>query len=227
MNFWLRNSILGVLLIALAYAFLANQDFLLSLDGSMAQVDDSAMTDTTSENKENGKVEPEKKPAVKKSTNAAAAGLSKFYANIYGDSDKNGPKIRNNVIFLPDPKGDLVKLLQVREMVVRPYRKNWRGSVESRPFRKGETLYQKLAEFAGKEGLEVFWWLNRDFIIKDPFRIEKDILKTAFKVGNAVEGHFHDGISTYFCYRQRAIVLIEEPITYLEEECVFLGANAY
>ncbi|MGL1955894.1 MAG: toxin co-regulated pilus biosynthesis Q family protein [Colwellia sp.] len=225
MNFWLRNAILGVILIALAYAFFANQDFLLSLDGSMAQVDSTTMTNTPIIDQK--KIKPIAQAPIKKSTNAAAVGLSKFYASIYGDKDKNGPKIRNNVIFLPDPKGDLVKLLQAREMVVRPYRKNWRGGVESRPFRKGETLYQKLAEFAGQEGLEVLWWLNRDFIIKVPFRIEKDILKTAFKVGNAIEGHFNDGVSTYFCYRQRAIVLINNPIEYLKEECIFLGANAY
>lgn len=221
MSFWLRNLVLGLILAALAVAFFMNQDFLLSLDGSTAQVDSSDIDTTESE------ATTKAKPATKKVTNAAAVGLSKFYAKLYGDMDDDAPKIRNNVIYLPNPKGDLVKLLQAREMVVRPYRKNWRGSVESRPFRKGETLYQKLAEYSEQEGLEIIWWLNRDFIVKDPFRIEKDLLKTAFKIGKAVEGHFQDGISIYFCNRQRTVVLVNNPPEYLDEECTLLVTTAY
>jgi len=116
----------------------------------------------------------------------------------------------------------LVKILQAREMVVRPYRKNWRGTKSSRPFRKGETLYQKLAEYSSGDGLEVIWWLNKDFIVKDPFRIDKNILKTAKQIGQAVAGHFQEGINSYFCYRQRTLVFINEPLKYLEEECILL-----
>ncbi len=209
MGFWIRNGILAVLLIALAAAFFANQDYLLSLDGSSEAA-----------------VAAPEKPANKyqqgrKSDNAAAEGLSSFYAKIYGsDIDKKGPKIRNNIIFLPDPQGDLVKILQAREMVVRPYRKNWHGTTASRPFRKKQTLYQKLAEYAAEDGLEVIWWLNRDFIVKDPFRIEKDILKMAYQVGEAVSGHFPEGIVSYFCYRQRTLVFINEAPVYLDEECL-------
>lgn len=215
MGFWIRNIILAVLLIGLAWAFFANQDYLLSLDGTLETQQQVATSETGAA-----------KPTVKyqqgrKLDNAAAEGLSNFYAKIYGSSiDKKGPKIRNNIIFLPDPQGDLVKILQAREMVVRPYRKTWRGSTASRPFRKQQTLYQKLAEYAAEDGLEIIWWLNRDFIVKDPFRIEKDILKTAYQVGEAVSGHFPEGIVSYFCYRQRTLVFINEAPAYLDEECL-------
>jgi len=224
MGFWIRNGILAVLLIGLAWAFFANQDYLLSLDAGTATQSQSMTTDTAEA--ANTADAPAEKLAGdyqqgKKLNNAAAEGLSNFYAKIYGSGiDDKGPKIRNNIIFLPDPQGDLVKILQAREMVVRPYRKNWHGTTTSRPFRKKQTLYQKLAEYAAEDGLEVIWWLNRDFIVKDPFRIEKDILKTAYQVGEAVSGHFPEGIVSYFCYRQRTLVFINEAPAYLNDECL-------
>jgi len=233
MGFWVRNIIFAIILIALAYGFFANQDLLLSLDGAFEQ---EAATEVVPLK------EPTPKPATttttttksqyqqsKKTANAAAEGLSNFYAKIYGDGiDKKGPRIRNNVIFLPDPRGDLLEILQTREMIVRPYRASWQGTTASRAFRKGETLYQKLAEYAGQEGLEIIWWLNMDFIIKDAFRIDKNILKTAYQIGEAVSGHFPEGISSFFCYRQRTLVFINEAPDYLHEECVVLKPkNAY
>ena len=231
MNFWLRNIILGVFLAVLAWLFFANQDFLLSLDGSLGNVkDDSVITTETIVDPAPEEVAVESKTTLyqqgRTSSNPAAVGLSKFYANLHGDMDGKGPKIRNNIVYLPDPKGDLAKLLQAREMVVRPYNKNWQGSIESRPFRKGETLNQKLVEYSEKDGVELIWWLNRDYVVKDPFRIEKDILKTTFQVAKAIEGHFESGLSIFFCNRQRAIVVIEKaPQPFLDEECILLASE--
>jgi len=229
MNFWLRNLVLGLILTALAWAFFANQDFFLSLDGSLGKVDESAINST--EGSETATSQVAKSPQSKyqqgrSSTNTAAVGLSKFYANLHGDMDNKGPKIRNNIVYLPEPKGDLSKLLQARELVVRPYKKNWQGRIESRPFRRGQTLNQKLSEYSEKDGVELIWWLNRDYVVKDPFRIEKDILKTTFLVAKAVEGHFESGLSIFFCNRQRAIVVIESsPQPFLDEECILLASD--
>ena len=126
MNFWLRNIILGLFLTALAWAFFANQDFLLSLDGPSEKVTETTISSNEAATKSSPQKSKKKASAYQQgrtSTNAAAAGLSKFYANLYGDMDSKGPKIRNNIVYLPEPKGDLVELLQAREMVVRPYKK--------------------------------------------------------------------------------------------------------
>ena len=232
MNFWLRNIILGLLLTVLAWGFFANQDFLLSLDGSLGKVDQSAISSSVTSvtpQPQQAKSSANNYQQSRTSTNAAAIGLSRFYANLHGDMDGKGPKIRNNIVYLPEPKGDLTKLLQAREMVVRPYKKNWQGSIESRPFRRGETLNQKLAEYSDKDGIDLIWWLNRDYVVKDPFRIEKDILKTSFQVAKAIEGHFESGLSIFFCNRQRAIVIIESaPQPFLDEECILLASeNSY
>ena len=231
MNFWLRNIILGVFLTVLAWLFFANQDFLLSLDGSLGITEENSIKTTeTVVDSTPKEVVVESKTALyqqgRSSGNAAADGLSKFYANLHGDMEGKGPKIRNNIVYLPDPKGDLAKLLQAREMVVRPYNKNWQGSIESRPFRTGETLNQKLVEYSEKDGIDLIWWLNRDYVVKDPFRIEKNILKTTFQVAKAIEGHFESGLSIFFCYRQRAVVVIESaPQPFLDEECILLASE--
>jgi len=232
MNFWLRNIILGFFLAVLAWGFLANQDLLLSLNASLGEdeeVDSITKEETAVTASKQTKAKTKKAQQGKESNNAAALGLSKFYANLHGDMNGKGPKIRNNIVYLPDVKGDLEKILQAREMIVRPYKKHWVGRVESRPFRPGETLNQKLVEYAEKDGIELIWWLNRDYVVKDAFRIEKDLLKTSFQVAKAIEGHFQSGLSIFFCYRQRAIVVIESaPQPFLDEDCTLLkGNNAY
>lgn len=104
MGFWVRNIIIAIILIGLAFAFYANQDFLLSLKGSFEQEAATEVAQTK---------EPKPKyQQGRKSTNAAAEGLSNFYAKTYGDGiDEKGPRIRNNIIFLPDPLGNLVEIL--------------------------------------------------------------------------------------------------------------------
>jgi hypothetical protein len=223
MNFWLRNIIFGSILITLAFLLFDNQEVLFP-----ASENDRTVSEEVAVIKPSDKATMAKKaPTTKsKSKNAAAEGLSRFYANLHGDDDSSGPKIRNNIVYLPEPKGDIVKLLEARRMVTRPLRQNWRGSNVNHPFRLGETLFQKLSEYANDEGLEVIWWLNRDFLVKDPFRINKEIIKTAFQVGKAVEGHFQEGIDVYFCYKQRALVLINLDIPYLDEECILLPAKS-
>lgn len=217
MIFWIRNIIFGSVLIALVFLLFDNQELLFTAEES-TQSEEVVAIDPS----DKATIKKPPKTTVKKSKNAAADGLSRFYANLHGDDNSKGPRIRNNIVYLPDPKGDIVKLLEARRMVTRPLRKTWRGSNENHPFRLGETLFQKLSEYANSEGLEVIWWLNRDFVVKDPFRINKEIIKTAYQVGKAVEGHFEEGINVYFCNQQRALVLINLPIPYLDEECILL-----
>ncbi len=224
MNFWLRNIILGTILIGLAAALLLNQDLLFSL--SQGAVDDIGKTSSNVDDKRVVEVvvDPSDKSVVRpsKSKNAAADGLSRFYANLHGDSDEKGPRIIKNIVYLPEPKGDLEKILEARRLITRPLRKNWTGRTENHPFRLGETLFQKLSQYSQDNGLETIWWLNRDFLVKDAFRVNKDILTTAYQVGKAIEGHFENGLSIYFCNKQRAIVLIEYTIPYLINECILL-----
>lgn len=227
MSFWLRNIVLAGILIVLAYLLFDNQEALFSIAEQGAEESSAILTSEASDDATQSPVKkPKQKATSKKSNNAAADGLSRFYASINPDMNTKGPRIRNNVVFLPDPSGNLVKILEARKMVTRPYRKSWQGNTESRAFRTGQTILQKLSEYANQEGLEIIWWLNRDFIIKGPFRIEKNILETSFQLGRSVEGHFENGIKVFFCYRHRTLVFIDVPIDYLTAECKMLQSKS-
>jgi hypothetical protein len=220
MYFWLRSIIIGSILIVLAFLLFDNSEGLFTSSN-----DESVIIKKVAVIKPSDKATmpvAEVPSTIKKTNNAAADGLSRFYANLHGDDSSTGPKVRNNIVYLETPKGDIVKLLEARRLVTRPLKKNWRGRNDNFPFRLGETLFQKLYEYANTEGLEVIWWLDKDFLVKDPFRINKDILKTAYQVGKAVEGHFPEGIKVYFCNQQRALVLINLVEPYLDEECILL-----
>ena len=52
--------------------------------------------------------------------------------------------------------------------------------------------------------------------------INKDIIDTAYQVGLAIEGHFQNGLFSYFCHQQRALVFIDKERSYLNEECIKL-----
>lgn len=222
MGFWIRNIVFGCILATLAYYFFANQDLLLSFGG------DTVSSAPQSIEKLDTVAAPQEKASeeTQKTENKAATGLSKFYANINGDPNVKTPTIRNNIVYLPELEDDLELLLDDRKKVVRPYPKNWQGSIESRPFRLGETIHEKLAEYAKEEKLAVFWRLNRDYVVKDAFRINKTILKTALQLGQGINGHFQNGVSIYFCYSSRSIVVIEGTKSYLDERCSLLKSNS-
>ncbi|MGB1263471.1 MAG: TcpQ domain-containing protein, partial [Cognaticolwellia sp.] len=225
----------GAIIIALAVALFINRELLFSLgqddtDNTVASTEDLHQQQAkANEEKQEDRAKAldnknNKQSVVRpsKSKNAAAEGLSRFYANVHGEMDEDGVKIRNNIVYLPEPKGDLEKILEARRLITRPLRQNWTGKTDNHPFRQGETLFQKLSEYAKANGLEIIWWLNRDFLVKDAFRINKNIISTSYQIGNAIEGHFENGLSVYFCYQQRTIVLIDNTPSYLVNECLLL-----
>ena len=221
MKFWLRNIILGLILIGLASALMLNTEPLFSTSQEPADKVVATTVDTYQAEQVESLIQEETLDA-EKSTNAAADGLSNYYASIRGDMTGDDPKIRNNIVYLAEPKGDLEKILTARALITRPLPKNWTGETDNHPFRLGETLFGKLSEYAGDNNLQVIWWLNRDFVVKNAFRINKDIVTTSYQVGKAIEGHFETGLSIYFCYQQRTIVVIEHDTAYLEKECLLL-----
>jgi len=234
MGFWLRKTIFGAILIIIAVVSLSNLDFFFKLKNDLfdspakVNIKPSKLEQTTPA--KGTSTPPSKKPDTKtidNNSNAAAVGLSNFYASINPSLSTSGPKVRHGVVFLPEPTGNLETLLSARAKVMRPFPESWQGDKQNRPFRKNHTLYQKLDEYAKQQGLELVWWLNKDLLIKDPFRINKEILATAFQIGQAMSGHFQNGVFTYFCYKQRSIVLVEGKHKYLDKHCRLLNYNQY
>ncbi|QOL26931.1 TcpQ domain-containing protein [Thalassotalea sp. LPB0316] len=229
MTFWIRNLIFGAILAGVAYVLLANLDMISDFANSFTQSTEQKSEDDTQETFKTDAA-PTAKPTPesqdeRKSSNRAAEGLSNFYASIRPGLDGKGPVIRKNIVYLNQPEGSLEDILEARKMITRPYRKNWRGDRENRPFRTGETLYQKLDEYGQQQGLEIVWWLDKDFIVKDPFRIDRNIVRTSYQIGKAIEGHFENGVDVYFCHQHRNITLISGENNYLAQNCTLLDAQ--
>lgn len=224
MMFWIRNILFLIILLALGYYLIANQETLFAEKVEVEQTAEEILAEK--EDEEQVIHSNDKAPSfTKEPKNAAAAGLSKFYANLRGTDEDDGPRVRNNVVYLPPPSGDLVQILEAKRLVTRPLRRNWQSARENLAFRVGFTLNQKLTEYAENNGLEVFWWIDKDFLIKDPFRINKDIIQAAYQITKGVEGHFQDGLKAYFCYRHRSLVVVQEDFEYLDEQCQLLDGS--
>lgn len=235
MNNLVRNIILAAIVLVVALVLwlivLPNfQDEPQSMSKTTMHVhkdQSAAMTKTAKEMKQETMQQEtmQKEKMVKepeKIENAAAKGLSRFYANLYGDESGDGPVIRNNIVYLPDPKGDIEEILKARERNNEPLRPSWEGNTKTHPFRKGETLFDKLSEYAKESNIEIIWWINRDLVVKDTFRINENIMTTAYQIGRAIEGHFENGLRVYFCHKQSAIVFISKSNSYVKKECLLL-----
>jgi hypothetical protein len=223
MKFWLKHLFVGAFLLAIALLLLNNQQWVYEqLQYVVADdnnSDDSAIDSEALEQELKETAEQVKKKLTTEPVNKAAEGLSNFYAKINPDYGGKGPRVINNIVYLDDPSINIDKYLRDRKRVVTSISEHWQGARDNRPFRAGETVYQKLLEYTTEQGVELIWYLNRDFVIKSPFRIDKTITRTAYQVGNSISGHFPMGVTVFFCHDHRAIVLIEEPSSYLYEEC--------
>ncbi|GHE84279.1 TcpQ domain-containing protein [Thalassotalea profundi] len=224
MMFWIRSVGLALILVVLAYYLFANKEVLFTEVATETLTTEEVLADKAQadESLHNEAEEPE---IIKKQKNAAAEGLSRFYANLRGTDEESGPRVKNNVVYLPEPKGDLVDILIAKKMVTRPLRSNWRSNNKNAAFRVGFTLNQKLSEYAQESGLEVIWWLDKDFLVKDPFRINKDIVQMTYQISQAIQGHFEEGIKAYFCNQHRTLIITEKSYEYLDEECILLDGS--
>lgn len=222
--FWIRIIGFALILAVLGYFLIANKEVLFTEVATETLSTEEILADK--EQADESVHVPEEQPVVaKKRTNAAAEGLSRFYANLRGTDEDSGPRVKNNIVYLPEPKGDLVDILIAKKMVTRPLRSNWRSSDKNAAFRIGYTLNQKLTEYAKETGLDVIWWLDKDFLVKDPFRINKDIVQMTYQISRAVAGHFPNGVKAYFCNQHRTLIITEQDYEYLDEECVLLDGS--
>ncbi|GAB0111439.1 TcpQ domain-containing protein [Pseudoalteromonas distincta] len=157
----------------------------------------------------------------KESTNAAANGLSRFYKSIRSkiNEDKERDKY---VLDLDKPEQSLDRILSARGRKVEPMSVNWGGKVKARRFERGFTLREVLTDYAKKEDIELYWYLNKDYVIKDHFRVDGDFITTLYKVSRSINNDFVNEVHTFFCYKQRAAIITELPSEYVRSNCVRL-----
>ncbi len=198
MWFWIRNLTLGTILIIAAYVMLNFEDFTfptLKLGG-----------DNQSQSSNDDDVNP------------AAKGFSDFYSNFRGtlSSGKQGDFVLDST----PPAGTVSEELTARRSVVKPGSKSWTGAVKSRPFAKGETLKTRLSSYAKQEGLELFWYLDKDYVVKYQINEEANFIDTLYKVAEALDSDFSQSVSAWYCPNERAAIITDKQEPYLTANCI-------
>lgn len=150
--------------------------------------------------------------------NTAARGFSEFYSKIRGNQAGRNDQSDFH-ISLPDTSGQLSRNLAQRGREVLPAPANWQGLVTDRRFREGESLKTTLSNYARSEGIELYWTLTRDYVIKQYFQTDTTLLGTVHNIGKAIAPDFAEPVLTYFCPKERAAVITNRLTPYLQQNC--------
>ncbi len=155
---------------------------------------------------------------IKNSKNAAAEGLSRFYSSIRTQVNKSQERDKY-VLKLPSPEVNIDAALTQRAKIVEPSTPNWSGEIIPRRFETGTTLKDVLSDYAQSEDVVLYWYLSKDYVVKDHFRVDSTFTSALYQVGRAINDDFENEVYTFFCYRQRAAVITELPSEYVREHC--------
>lgn len=156
----------------------------------------------------------------KDSANVAAEGFSDFYAKIRGSIADGAKELSKFKLSLPDTSNRLTQQLQQRANIVAPGDANWRGQITDRRFREGDTIKTKLTEYSQAEGIELFWTLPRDYVVKHYFQTDTTLIETIHEVAVAIAPDFESPVSAYYCPRERAAVITDKPNEHLQNNCM-------
>ena len=154
----------------------------------------------------------------KETVNTAARGFSEFYSKIRGNQAGSRDQSEFHIT-LPDTSGQLSRNLAQRGREVLPAPANWQGLVTDRRFRAGESLKTTLSDYARSEGIELYWTLTRDYVIKQYFQTDTTLLGTVHTIGKAIAPDFAEPVLTYFCPNERAAVITNRLTPYLQQHC--------
>lgn len=156
----------------------------------------------------------------KDSANVAAEGFSEFYGKIRGSLADGARELSKFKLTLPDTSDQLTRQLQQRSQIVIPGDINWRGQVTDRRFREGDTVKTKLSEYARSEGIELFWTLPRDYVVKHYFQTDTSLITTIHEVAVAIAPDFQSPVMAYYCPRERAAVITDKTNPHLQQHCI-------
>lgn len=153
------------------------------------------------------------------SDNPAAAGLSRFYEGIKSKF-RNSSSREKFIIELGEPDPTLALQLQQRKKdVIEPLNEKWNGDPKPRRFTKGNTLKNTLSDYAKQENITLYWHLNKDYVVKHDFRIDKSFTSALRQVAVAIDNEFEYDLQTFFCHNERAAIITEKPAPYIRNNC--------
>lgn len=156
--------------------------------------------------------------------NAAADGFSRFYQNFRNSLQQDSKS--DFVIKQRDTSEELVLLLRRREQQVIPANTNWRGASTRRRFQAGVTLKDSLQSYAQQEQMVLFWTLPRDYVIKQFFETNGNMLDTLQQMVVTISPDFTKPVYGYFCPKSRALVITDLNDPFLTQHCTATGPSA-
>ncbi len=102
---------------------------------------------------------------------------------------------------------------------------NWRGSFERRSFSEGSTLFTESQAHVLKNGMNLIWSLNQDFIVKHRFVSENTVAGMLSEIASAVDANFVNTVKVYFCDANSTFVVTDKKDDYLVANCKLFEDN--
>lgn len=154
--------------------------------------------------------------------NAAADGFSRFYSN-FRNSIQQGSQQSDYVLQIPDTSEQLTAQLRRRQQHITPVTTSWRGGVSRRRFQAGTTLKTALQDYAQQEQMELYWTLPRDYVVKQFFETNGNMVETVQTVALAIGPDFTKPVFGFLCPKSRALVITDLDDPFLKQQCVATG----
>ena len=151
---------------------------------------------------------------------SVSKGLSDFYSQFRMGPDQPEELTEEDfVIDVNSNSGTLETRLKTMSSELRPVKKSWVGEHKNRSFKAGRTLREAISAYAEKEGMQVIWDLEQDFVIKHHFQMDDTLVGSLDKIAAAIDSNFSGDVETFVCPGQRTLVVTAKPSKYLDDNC--------
>lgn len=147
-------------------------------------------------------------------------GLTEFYEE-YRLSSKtpHEEEVSDFVMELNDRDIPLGSRLESMESRAKPVSGRWVGEHKFRTFKAGATLREVITQYAQTEGMQVIWELDQDFVVKNHFQMDDTIVGSLHTLAKAIDSNFEGSVRSFFCPKQRSLVITDKPVDYLFKYC--------
>jgi hypothetical protein len=160
------------------------------------------------------------KPEGAGGSKSISQNVSDFYSNYRSSPDRPGEEIIGdfvNVVKTSDQP--LAQRLKQMGTLHKPLPPNWAGEHKIRAFKVGTTLRRAMTDYAFKEGIQLIWELDRDFIVKHNFQIDNSVTGSLNSIARAIDSNFDGTVLTYVCSGQHSVVITNKKNAYLQDNC--------
>ena len=147
--------------------------------------------------------------------------VSKFYSEFRQTSrDPIKEQFGEDTLLLTDnnddPVGDAID--QVSENNYEPT-DNWQGAFKERAFAAQSTLRKEATDHAAKEGFNLVWDLNQDFVVRNRYKSTSTLPGMLEDIAGAIDSNFNQPVLVYYCFNKRALVITVRESKYLKVHC--------